>query len=84
MTENPAPELVKSIIELRRDLHRYPELGYQEERTARKVVESLRDISDLEISTGIAGTGVVALMHGSAPGPCIALRADMDALPIQE
>jgi len=72
------------IVDLRRDLHMHPELSFEEERTARKVVEALADVPGLEIQTGIAGTGVVALIRGDQPGPCIALRADMDALPIQE
>jgi amidohydrolase len=62
----------------------HPELSFEEERTSRKVVEALAGVPGLEIQTGIARTGVVALLTGDQPGPCIALRADMDALPIQE
>jgi amidohydrolase len=72
------------IVDLRRDLHMHPELSFEEERTSRKVVEAISGVPGVEIQTGIAKTGVVALLRGDQPGPCIALRADMDALPIQE
>jgi len=77
-------QLRTKIVDLRRDLHMHPELSFEEERTARKVVEALSGVSGLEIQTGVAGTGVVVLLKGDFPGPCVALRADMDALPIQE
>jgi len=72
------------IVDFRRDLHMHPELSFEEERTSRRVVEVLSGVPGLEIQTGIAKTGVVALLKGEQSGPCIALRADMDALPIQE
>lgn len=72
------------IVGLRRDLHMHPELSFEEERTSKKVVEALSGVPGLAIQTGIAKTGVVALLRGDQEGPCIALRADMDALPIQE
>lgn len=81
-----SPEVWKvfpEVVELRRDFHRHPELGFQEERTARVVAEYLRSLS-LEVRTGIAQTGVVGLLRGALPGPTILLRADMDALPLQE
>ncbi len=66
----------------RRDLHRHPELGFQEHRTAARVRDALSALG-LEPRTGVGGTGVVAeVVHGT--GPIVALRADMDALPIQE
>ena len=71
------------VVEWRRDLHQYPELGNSEVRTAGVVAEHLRSLG-LEPRTGIAPTGVVAVLKGGRPGPRIALRADMDALPVTE
>ncbi len=68
---------------IRRDLHAHPELGFQEHRTAGIVAKELSDLK-LEVQTGIGGTGVVAILKGSRPGPVILVRADMDALPIRE
>lgn len=68
---------------LRRDFHQHPELGLQEFRTAGIVANELRDLG-LEISTGIAKTGVIALIEGVQPGPVVLARVDMDALPIEE
>lgn len=68
---------------LRRDFHMHPELGFQEFRTAGIVARELNEMG-YEVKTGIAKTGVVALLEGSHPGPTIMLRFDMDALPIQE
>ncbi len=76
-------DLLPQLVEIRRDLHRHPELSNQEERTAKIVAQRLR-AAGLEVTTGVAGHGVVALLKGSQPGRCIAVRADMDALPIQE
>ncbi|MBO9609874.1 MAG: amidohydrolase [Paenibacillaceae bacterium] len=70
-------------IEFRRDLHRNPELSFQESRTAAKVAQWLSELG-LSVRTGVGGHGVVADLQGDRPGPTIALRADMDALPIQE
>jgi amidohydrolase len=72
-----------TLIRWRRDFHQYPELGEQETRTARLVAEHLIRLG-LEVKTGVAVTGVVAILKGSKPGPVVALRADMDALPIKE
>lgn len=74
---------VAELVATRRDLHRHPELAYAETRTARLVAERLAGLG-LVPRTGVAGTGVVADVVGAAPGPCVLLRADMDALPIQE
>ncbi len=71
------------VVEWRRDLHRHPELGNQETRTARVVANHLRALG-LEPRTGIGPTGVAAVLRGARPGPRIALRADMDALPVTE
>jgi len=68
---------------LRRDFHRNPELGFKEFRTAGIVTRELNELG-LEVTTGIARTGVVAMLEGGRPGPVIMLRFDMDALPIQE
>jgi amidohydrolase len=67
----------------RRDFHSHPELGFHEARTAGIVAGELNSLG-LEVHTGIAETGVVAVMQGSRPGPVILVRADMDALPIHE
>jgi hippurate hydrolase len=71
------------IVTLRREIHREPELGFDTERTANKVVEALAGLP-LKVRTGVAQNGVVALLRGAEPGPTVVLRADMDALPIQE
>ena len=71
------------IVALRRDIHREPELGFDTEKTARKVVNAL-DGLPLEVETGLAENGVVATLRGSGDGPTVGLRADMDALPIHE
>jgi amidohydrolase len=75
-------ELTDELVGLRRDFHRHPELGFQEHRTAEKVEGYLRGIG---LTTHrLAGTGVAAVLEGVKPGPVLMLRADMDALPIQE
>src|SRR5690606_8878724 len=71
------------VVEWRRDLHQHPELGNEEVRTARVVADHLRALG-LEPRTGIGPTGVTAVLKGGRPGPRIALRADMDALPVTE
>lgn len=71
------------VVEWRRDIHAHPELGNRETRTAQLVADHLRALG-LEPATGIAHTGVTAVLKGGKPGPRIALRADMDALPVTE
>ncbi len=71
------------LIAVRRDLHAHPELGFQEHRTAGVVARELARLG-IPHQTGIGKTGVVGLIEGGRPGPCLAIRADMDALPIQE
>src|SRR5262245_64734247 len=71
------------LIAWRRDIHEHPELGEQETRTASLVAEHLTKLG-LEVTTGIARTGVVAVLRGGKPGPVVMLRADMDALPVKE
>ena len=75
--------LMDKVIEWRHDIHQNPELGNREFRTAKKVADHLSSLG-IEIETGIAYTGVVGLLEGGLPGPTIALRADMDALPVVE
>jgi amidohydrolase len=72
------------VIEWRRDIHRHPELSNREFRTAAKVADHLRALDLDNVETGIAHTGVVGTLKGGRPGPVIALRADMDALPVRE
>ncbi len=79
----PLDALQTDIVDWRRDLHRHPELGGHEVRTARIVAGHLRSLG-LEPRTGIAHTGVTAVLKGGQPGPRVALRADMDALPVTE
>jgi amidohydrolase len=75
--------LQPKMVEWRRDLHQHPELGNNEVRTAKRVTDHLRALG-LQPKTGIAPTGVTAILKGGKPGPRIALRADMDALPVTE
>jgi amidohydrolase len=79
-----AEEMRARLIEQRRDFHMHPELSNREERTARVVAERLRALGLEDIRTGVARHGVTALLRGAKPGPVVAVRADMDALPIQE
>ena len=78
-----ADQLEPNVIEWRHDIHQNPELGNREFRTAEKVAAHLKSLG-LEVQTGVAHTGVVALLKGGKPGPVVALRADMDALPMTE
>ena len=78
-----ADQIEPKVIEWRHDIHQNPELGNREFRTAEKVATHLRALG-LEVQTGVAHTGVVALLKGGKPGPVVALRADMDALPVTE
>src|SRR5215471_3178311 len=71
------------VIEWRRDIHQHPELSNREVRTAKLVAEHLKRLG-LEVRTGIAHTGVTGFLQGGLPGPTVALRADMDALPVTE
>jgi amidohydrolase len=73
-----------AVVAWRRDLHQHPELGNREFRTAAVVAEHLRALGLDEVRTGVAHTGVVGLLKGALPGPVVALRADMDGLPVTE
>ena len=73
------------VIELRRQIHANPELSWEEYQTSRLVSDELRNMPGMEVFTGIAKTGVIGILKGNKPdSKCIALRADMDALPIHE
>jgi len=72
------------VIAWRRDIHQHPELGNREIRTAAIVAEHLIGLGFNDVRTGVAHTGVVGLLKGALPGPVVALRADMDALPVTE
>ena len=76
-------DLMNKVIDWRHDIHQYPELGNREFRTAKKVEDHLRSLG-MKVETKIAYTGVVGILEGDLPGPTIALRADMDALPVEE
>jgi amidohydrolase len=78
-----AQALRPRLVELRRDFHTHPELSNREERTGRIVAERLRSLG-LEVRHPVARTGVVGVLRGGRPGGVVALRADMDALPIEE
>ena len=81
--EKDLDNLMTKVIEWRHDIHEYPELGNREFRTAKKVADHLT-LLGMDVETGIAHTGVVGLLTGDLPGPTIAIRADMDALPVVE
>lgn len=76
-------ELTPSMLEMRRDLHRHPELAFQEERTSQKLAEFLQGLG-LEVERNVAKTGLVAKVKGAKPGKTVLVRADIDALPILE
>jgi len=71
------------VVAWRRDIHQHPELGNREVRTAKLVADHLRSLG-IEVTTGVAHTGVVGLLRGGRPGPVVLLRADMDGLPVSE
>ncbi|MBA4533192.1 M20 metallopeptidase family protein [Brevibacillus halotolerans] len=76
-------QLYPELVEFRRDLHMYPELSFQEVNTPIKIADYLRQIG-LEVKTGVGGNGVLGVLKGGKPGKTVALRADFDALPIQD
>ncbi|HEX9984486.1 MAG TPA: amidohydrolase [Thermoanaerobaculia bacterium] len=81
--DDAAQRALPRLIEVRRDIHQHPELGNRETRTAKLVADRLRELG-IEVKTGVAHTGVVGLLRGGKPGRVVALRADMDALPVTE
>ncbi len=76
-------ELNPQVVTWRRDFHKNPELGNREVRTAKIIADELRKLG-FEVTTGVATTGVVGVLKGGLPGPVVALRSDMDALPVTE
>ena len=78
-----AAALQPKLVEWRRDLHQHPELSMREFRTAKLMAAHLTRLG-LEVKTGVSGTGVVGILRGGKPGPVVALRADMDGLPVKE
>lgn len=83
LVQHVQESFAERIVELRRDIHREPELGFGTEKTAQKVLAALEGLP-LEIQTGVAENGIVATLKGGGDGPTVGLRADMDALPIHE
>jgi len=81
--DKQAKEMETKMIQWRRDFHQNPELSNREFKTSAKVAEHLKALG-IEVQTGVAHTGVVGILKGGKPGPVIALRADMDALPVTE
>ncbi|MGH7644344.1 MAG: amidohydrolase [Gemmatimonadales bacterium] len=81
--DRAAARVEPKVVAWRRDIHQHPELSNREIRTAQVVADHLRALG-LEVRTGVARTGVVGVLRGGRPGPVVALRADMDALPVTE
>jgi len=81
--DRAAASIVPKVITWRRDFHQHPELGNREVRTSGIIAAHLRALG-IEVRTGVAKTGVVGILRGGKPGPVVALRADMDALPVTE
>ena len=81
--ERLSAELNPQVVAWRRDFHKNPELGNREVRTSKIIADELRKLG-YEVTTGVAKTGVVGVLRGGRPGPVVALRSDMDALPVSE
>ena len=81
--DQSADKIESKVIDWRRDFHENPELSNQEFRTAKVIAEHLRSLG-MEVTEGVAITGVVGILKGGKPGPMVGLRADMDALPVTE
>jgi len=81
--DDAAARVESKVIACRRDIHEHPELGNREVRTAKLVADRLRELG-IEVKEGVAHTGVIGLLRGGKPGKVVALRADMDALPVTE
>src|SRR3954469_9828465 len=78
-----AKEVEPKVLAWRRDFHEHPELSNREQRTGKIVADYLTSLG-MEVRYPVAGNGVVAVLTGGRPGPVVALRADMDALPVTE
>lgn len=83
LVDQKADQLEQQVIEWRRYFHQYPELSNREFKTAEKVTAHLKKLG-MEVRTGVAHTGVIGILKGAKPGPVVALRADMDGLPVVE
>lgn len=83
MLDRRAKAIEPKVVAWRRDFHQHPELSNREHRTSKVIAEHLRGLG-LEVRAGVAHTGVVGILRGGRPGPVVALRADMDALPVVE
>jgi amidohydrolase len=83
LVDERAGELAAKVVAWRRDIHENPELGNREVRTSKLIADHLRAL-DIEVKAGVAHTGVVGVLRGDLPGPVVALRADIDALPVTE
>lgn len=77
-------ELTPTLVALRHELHSHPELGYEEHETSRRIMSRIEKLPGMSIRSPVAGTGIVATLGAEKRGPCIALRADMDCLPVTE
>jgi len=84
LIESLSEQFLQDAEDIREDIHRHPELGYEEERTASLVSRLLEEAGLDQVRSGVGGTGVVGLLRGAKRGRTVALRADMDALPILE
>lgn len=82
--ESHIQSVLPELIALRRELHAHPELGYEEVQTQRRILEQIEKLPGLTVRRDVARTGIVATLGADRTGPCVALRADMDCLPIEE
>src|SRR5436190_6502622 len=81
--EKISAEINPQVVAWRRDFHKNPELGNRETRTSKIIADELKKLG-FEVTTGVATTGVVGVLRGGRPGPVVALRSDMDGLPVTE
>ncbi|HEV8507145.1 MAG TPA: amidohydrolase, partial [Chitinophagaceae bacterium] len=81
--DNLSEKVIPQVISWRRDFHKHPELGNREFRTSGIIAQYLRSL-EMEVVTSVAKTGVIGILKGGKPGPVVALRADIDALPVAE
>jgi amidohydrolase len=77
-------DVVPVVANLRHEIHAHPELGYEEHETGKRILERIKGLPGLTIRTNVGMTGIVATLNAEKAGPCVALRAEMDCLPIQE
>jgi len=82
--EGAVSQIVEELIALRHELHQHPETCFEEQWTSRRLLKALSEVPGLKIRSSVGGTGIVATLNAERPGPCVALRADIDALPVAE